>query len=65
MQLPISIKVHSVFHLSLLEPYHLSMISNCTHPPLPSIIVESESEYEVEEILDFKSCHKRIFYLIK
>ena len=58
-------KVHLVFHVSLLEPYHLSTIPDRTRPPPLPIIVESESEYEMEEILDFKYHHKCLFYLVK
>ena len=65
LQLPASMKVHPMFHVSLLEPYHLFIIPDHTHPPPPPIIVESESEYEVEEILDSKYRHKRLFYLVK
>ena len=58
-------KVHPVFHVSLLEPYHLSTIPDRTRPPQPPIVMESESEYEVEEILDSKYRQKRLFYLVK
>ena len=58
-------KVHPVFHVWLLEPYHLSTIPDRTCPLLLPIIVESELEYKVEEILDSKYSHKHLFYLIK
>ena len=45
--------------------YHLSTIPDCTHPLLPPIVVGSELEYEVKEILDSKYRHKRLFYFIK
>ena len=65
LQLPVSMKVHPVFHVSLLELYHLFMIPDRTRPSPPPIVVESESEYEVEEILDSKYRHKHLFYLVK
>src|SRR5579859_987819 len=58
-------KIHSVFHISLLEPYHPSTIPNLVQPPPPPVVVESQSEYEVEEILDSKYLRKRLFYLGK
>src|SRR5271170_1725379 len=58
-------KIHSVFHVSLLEPYHTSTILDRIQPLPQPIVVESESEYEVEEILDSKYLRKRLFYLVK
>jgi hypothetical protein len=47
-----SMKIHPMFHVSLLEPYHVFTIPRRTHNPPPPIIVDGEQEYEVEEILD-------------
>jgi len=58
-------KIHSVFHVSLLEPYTLSTIPNRVRPPPPAVAVDSNQEYEVEEILDSKRICKRLFYLVK
>jgi hypothetical protein len=65
LQLPVSMKVHSVFHVSLLEPYVSSTIPNRVRPPPPAVVVEAEQEYEVEEILDSKYLRNRLFYLVK
>jgi hypothetical protein len=65
LQLPASMKIHSVFHVSLLEPYHPSTIPDRVQPPPPPVVVESQSEFEVEEILDSKYLRKRLFYLVK
>ena len=65
LQLPASMKVHPMFHVSLLEPYQLSTIPDHTRPLPSPIVVKSESEYEVEEILDSKYHYKRLFYLVK
>src|SRR5271170_25086 len=60
-------KIHSVFHISLLEPYHPSTIPDRIQPLPQPIVVESESEseYEVAEVLDSKYLRKRLFYLVK
>jgi len=58
-------KIHPVFHVSLLDHYIESDIPSRTQPPPPSVIVDNEAEYEVEEILDSKFIRKRLFYLVK
>jgi hypothetical protein len=52
-----SMKIHPIFHVSLLEPYHASTIPGKTQKPTPSIILNGEQEYEVEEILDSTISH--------
>ncbi len=47
-----SMKIHLVFHVSFLGPYHVSTIPKITHDPLPFIEVNGEHEYEVEDILN-------------
>jgi hypothetical protein len=56
-KLPDSMKIHPVFHVSLLEPYHVSTITKRTHEPIPPIVINGEQKYEVEEILDSKISH--------
>ena len=58
-------KIHPVFHVSLLDRYVESDIPARTQPPPLSVIVDNDVEYEVEEILDSKISHKRLFYLVK
>ncbi len=57
-------KIHPVFHVSLLEPNHVSTIPRRTHKPPPLIVVEGEQEYKVEEILNLKISHHQLQYLI-
>jgi hypothetical protein len=57
LKFPDSMKIHPTFHVSLLEPYHVSTIPRRTHKPTPPIVVNGEQKYEVEEILDSRISH--------
>ncbi len=54
-----------MFHVSLLEPYHMSTISGKIHNPLPHIEVDGEHEYEVKDILDSRIFNCQFEYLIQ
>jgi hypothetical protein len=45
-------KIHPVFHVSLLEPLAGDPLPNQVIPPPPPIKVEGEEEFWVKEILD-------------
>ncbi len=45
-------RIHPMFHVSLLGPYHVSTIPRRIHDPPPPIEVDGEQEYEMEDILD-------------
>lgn len=64
LQLPSSFKIHPVFHVSLLEPYHADPSSDRQQPPPPPVEIEGEPEFEVAEILDSKIQRNRLFYLV-
>ncbi len=57
-------KIHLVFHVSLLEHYHASTILGRIHDPPPPIEVNGEHEYEVEDILDSRISNCRFQYFI-
>ena len=44
-------KIHSVFHVSLLDPYKVTDISNREQPSLEPEDVEGDMEWEVEKII--------------
>jgi hypothetical protein len=43
-------RIHPMFHVFLLEPYHVSTIPRRIHDPLSPIRVNDEHEYEMEDI---------------
>jgi hypothetical protein len=47
-------KIHLVFHVSLLKTYHMSTNLKRIHDPFPPIEVDGKHEYEMKDILDLK-----------
>jgi len=64
LELPKTIKIHPVVHVSSLEPYYEDRF-NRNPPAPPPIIINDEQEYEVEEILDKRKYYGKTQYLIK
>jgi hypothetical protein len=65
LQLPVSWRVHNVFHASLLRPYKENEIygENFTEPPAE--LVEGEEVYEVETILNHRKRGRGYQYYVK
>ena len=64
LQLPGHVKIHNVFHVSLLEPYSRNSIPNRISEPPPIVEVEDHAEYEVNKILDSRIWHRKLQYLV-
>jgi deoxyuridine 5'-triphosphate nucleotidohydrolase len=67
LELPQTLKIHPVFHVSLLRPYHPpdQVPHRQISPPPPPVIVGNEEEYEVEKILDKRTRRRQLQYLVK
>ena len=65
LQLPQHMRIHPVFHVSLLKPHYENTFAG-RHPPksLP-IEIHNALEYEVEEILDYKLLRKKPYFYVK
>jgi hypothetical protein len=67
LKLPKSMRIHPVFHVSLLEPYTPSTIPNRTQPPPPPVVIPESGDtwYEIQEILDSRYRRKTLYYKIR
>lgn len=54
LELPQDIKLHPVFHVSLLYPAPNNPVAGQHIPPPPTVIVDDNEEFQMEEILDRK-----------
>ena len=52
LELPETMHIHPVFHVSLLEPYNGQESERPTQEPPRPIEIDGEEEWEVEAILD-------------
>lgn len=68
LELPSDLRIHPVFHVSLLRHYQdPTKIEHRTigTPPPPAITIEDHQEYEVERILDQRTRFHRKEFLVK
>jgi hypothetical protein len=65
LDLPPSMKVHPVFHISLLEPCSSNPLPGQRLPQPEPTIVDDEVVWEVEEILDSKLNRGHLHYLVR
>ena len=52
LKLPTSLKIHDVFHVDLLTPYHETSKHGANYTQPPPELIDGEGEYQVEEIID-------------
>ena len=63
--LPHTIRIHPVFHVSLLTRHQQDVIPGRTQPPPPPVIIDGDEEYEVEEVLNSKVDRRQLKYLVR
>jgi hypothetical protein len=64
LRLPSSMKIHPVFHVTLLEPFRPNDIPGRIQDPSPSVIIDDYEEFEAEEILDSRIRNGKLQYYI-
>jgi hypothetical protein len=57
-------RVHPVFHISLLYGHPTDEFGRRPNPPPPVVTPEGEEEYEVEKILNSRKVGRQLQYLI-
>ncbi|KAH0610200.1 uncharacterized protein H6S33_011727 [Morchella sextelata] len=65
LELPRSMKIHPVFHVSLLSPEANDPLPGQQRLPPPPVEIEGEEEWEVEDILDSRKRRGRFEYLVR
>jgi hypothetical protein len=67
LELPYSMKVHNVFHVSLLDRYVDPIPGQQPSDPPPAITAENpeDEEWEVERVLDSRGQYRRLWYLVQ
>ena len=65
LDLPASMKIHDVFHSSLLRPASKDPLPGQIPPPPPPVIIDNEEEFEIDDILDSRTFNKKLQYKVK
>jgi hypothetical protein len=65
LQLPKSLRIHDVFHVDLLIPYHETEEHGANYAQPPPELVDGEEEYEVEDIINERTSRRKKQYLVK
>jgi transposase InsO family protein len=65
LELPHQMKIHNVFHVSLLEPYLENTFEGRVQAPPPPEEVDGVEEFQVKEIVDSKVSRRKLLYLVE
>jgi hypothetical protein len=65
LKLPSSMKVHPVFHVSLLYPHPTDNFNRWPIPPPPVVTPEGEEEYKVEKIINSRKVGWKVEYWVR
>jgi hypothetical protein len=67
LDLPATIKIHSVFHVSILEPVASDPLPKRVQVTPPLVIVDGELEFQVDKICDSRYTRntEQLQYLVK
>ena len=65
LDLSASMTIHNTFHISLLEPYKDNKFPLQIQTPPPSIEIDGETEYELEEIINSRLHQDKLQYHAK
>jgi hypothetical protein len=58
-------KIHPVFHASLLMPYVIDTIPERIHKEPPPVIINDEEEWKLKEIVNSKWIQNKLWYRVK
>ncbi|KAH7296362.1 hypothetical protein KP509_26G020800 [Ceratopteris richardii] len=64
LKLPSTMRIHPIFHVSMLKPYQTSSLRGERANPSPPIEIDDNEEFEVEHVLDSRISRGRLEYLV-
>jgi hypothetical protein len=64
LELPVQMRIHPVFHVSLLTPYKANTIPGRQQAPAPPVVIDGNEEWEVEKILDSRIHYRKLQYYV-